>query len=579
MVYLKKTRAGVYVMAEIKPIPIGVEDFKRLVERGYYFVDKTLMIKDILDKDSMVSLFTRPRRFGKTLNMSMIQRFFEKTEESNAYLFENLNIAKTGQKYMQHQGQYPVISVSLKSMKRGSYKSALALYKKMMADEFIRHKAILKSDHLEEKEKNQYQEIINETASDDVFSYALRLLSECLRKVYGKNVIILIDEYDVPLENAYFCGFYDKMVGLICSVFESALKTNPSLEFAVLTGCLRISKESIFTGLNNLKVYSVLNNDFSEYFGFTQSEIKEFADFYGLSNKIPEMKTWYDGYLFGQTEIYNPWSILNYISSANSKESISCQPYWINTSSNSIIHELVVNADAKTKEQIASLMEGGSIKAPIYEDSVYANLNVNSDNVWSFLLFTGYLKQIDSELQGNQTYSTMVIPNREVQSIYERTIQQWFEETVRREENPPLLQAVLNEDPQAVQNEINRWLRKCISFYDTKENFYHGFLAGLLVGSEIYQVKSNRENGDGRTDITICEYQTREVAVVIEVKIADTFRELDAKCDKALKQIRALKYDVQLIDDCYQKVIRYGVAFYQKACKVKMDERLISEES
>ena len=224
-------------------------------------------------------------------------------------------------------------------------------------------------------------------------------------------------------------------------------------------------------------------------------------------------------------------------------------------------------------------MEGGSIKAPIYEDSVYANLNVNSDNVWSFLLFTGYLKQIDSELQGNKTYSTMVIPNREVQSIYERTIQQWFEEAVRSEENPPLLQAVLNEDPQAVQNEINRWLRKCISFYDTKENFYNGFLAGLLVGSEIYQVRSNRENGDGRTDITICEYQTREVAVVIEVKIADTFRELDAKCDQALKQIRDLKYDVQLIDDCYQKVIRYGVAFYQKACKVKMDERFISEES
>lgn len=579
MVYLKKTRVGVYAMTEMKPIPIGVEDFKELIQKGYYFVDKTFMISDLLDKKSKVSLFTRPRRFGKTLNMSMIQRFFEKTEESNAYLFENLNIAKAGQKYMQHQGQYPVISVSLKSMKQTTYELAYETYQDIIKEEFRRHKAfIYQADVLDDEEQRRYDAFLDINASESAYNKAIGFLSKCLERAYHKKVVILIDEYDVPLENSYFCGFYDKMVGLIRSVFESALKTNPSLEFAVLTGCLRISKESIFTGLNNLAVYPVTENEMSEHFGFTQSEVEKIAGYYNFAHKLPEMKDWYDGYVFGRTEIYNPWSILNYVKSVLGDNVIACQPYWINTSSNSIIHELVVNADAKTKEQIASLMEGGSIKAPIYEDSVYANLNVNSDNIWSFLLFTGYLKQIDSELQGNQTYSTMVIPNREVQSIYERTIQQWFEETVRREENPPLLQAVLDEDPQAVQNEINRWLRKCISFYDTKENFYHGFLAGLLVGSEIYQVKSNRENGDGRTDITICEYQTRKVAVVIEVKIADTFRELDAKCDKALKQIRDLRYDVQLIDDCYQKVIRYGVAFYQKACKVKMDERLIAEE-
>ena len=564
-------------MAEMKPLPIGVEDFKELVEKEYYFVDKTLMIKDLLDKRSKVSLFTRPRRFGKTLNMSMIQRFFEKTEESNAYLFENLKIANAGQKYMQHQGQYPVISVSLKSMKRGSYESAFALYKKMIADEFIRHKSILKSDCLEEKEKNQYWDIINETASEDTFSFAIRFLSECLKKVYRKNVIILIDEYDVPLENSYFCGFYDKMIGLIRSVFESALKTNPALEFAILTGCLRISKESIFTGLNNLEVYSVTASGMSEYFGFTQSEVEEITKNYGISENLPQMKDWYDGYVFGKTEIYNPWSILKYVKSVLEDNIISCQPYWINTSSNSIIHELVISSDAETREKIAKLMEGGSVKARIYEDSVYANLNVNSESIWSFLLFTGYLKQVDSELQGNKIYSTMVIPNREVQSIYELTIQQWFEETVKKEKNPPLLQAVLDENPQAVQAEINRWLRKCISFYDTKENFYHGFLAGLLAGSEIYQVKSNRENGDGRTDITVCEYQTREIAVVIEIKIAETFRQLNIKCDEALQQIRDKRYAEELVDDCYQKVVRYGVAFYQKACKVKMDECLIAE--
>lgn len=563
-------------MAEVKAIPIGVEDFKRLVERDYYFVDKTLMIKDLLDKDNMVNLFTRPRRFGKTLNMSMIQRFFEKTEESNVCLFENLNIAKAGQKYMEHQGQYPVISISLKSMKQTTYELAYETFKDIVKDEFRRHKAIVyNSDILDEEEKRRYDAFLDINASESAYNKAIGFLSKCLELAYNKKVIILIDEYDVPLENSYFCGFYDKMAGLIRSVFESALKTNPSLEFAVLTGCLRISKESIFTGLNNLEVYSVTANEMSQYFGFTQAEVEKIAEYYNLEYKLPEMKDWYDGYVFGRTEIYNPWSILKYVKSVLGDNVISCQPYWINTSSNSIIHELILNADAKTKEQIEALMDGGSIKVRIFEDSVYSNLNVNSDKIWSFLLFTGYLKQIDSELQGNKIFSTMIIPNREVHSIYELTIQQWFEETVRKEKNPPLLQAVLDEDPTAVQNEINRWLRKCISFYDTKENFYHGFLAGLLVGSEIYEVKSNRENGDGRTDITICEYQTRELAVVIEVKIAETFRELDLKCDEALNQIRQNRYDEELVDDCYQKVIRYGVAFYKKACKVKMDEVLI----
>lgn len=563
-------------MAEMKAIPIGVEDFKELVQKNYYFVDKTMMIKDLLEKQAKVSLFTRPRRFGKTLNMSMIQRFFEKTEESNACLFKNLNIAKAGQKYMEHQGQYPVISISLKSMKQTTYELAYETFKDIVKDEFRRHKAIVYgSDILDEEEKRRYDAFLDINASESAYNKAIGFLSKCLERAYNKKVIILIDEYDVPLENSYFCGFYDKMVGLIRSVFESSLKTNPSLEFAILTGCLRISKESIFTGLNNLKTYSVCNNSFSEYFGFTQTEVKELADFYDLADKISEMKNWYDGYLFGQTEIYNPWSILNYISSVTSKETVSCQPYWINTSSNSIIHELILNADTKTKEQIEALMDGSSIKAPIHEDSIYADLNVNSNRIWSFLLFTGYLKQINSVLIEETTYSTMVIPNREIASIYKLTIQRWFEETVRKEKNPPLLQAVLNEDPMAVQNEINRWLRKCISFYDTKENFYHGFLAGLLVGSEIYEAKSNRENGDGRTDITICEYQTRESAVVIEVKIAETFRELDSKCDEALMQIRKNRYDEELIDDCYQKVLRYGVAFYKKACKVKMDEILI----
>lgn len=565
-------------MAEIKPLPIGIEDFKELIQKDYYFVDKTLIIKNLLDKGSKVSLFTRPRRFGKTLNMSMIQRFFEKTEESNAHLFDNLNISKTGQKYMKHQGQYPVISVSLKSMKQASYEDALFQFVKLISDEFDRHVYLLNSEGISEEDREEFLLIKKRKALPQSYFTALRLLSKCLNIYHSQKVIILIDEYDVPLENSYFCGFYNKMTGLIHSVFENALKTNPALEFAVLTGCLRISKESIFTGLNNLNAYSVTASKMSDCFGFTQAEVEKIVRDFEIEDKLPQMKEWYDGYIFGRTEIYNPWSILKYVNSVIDEDTVSCQPYWINTSSNSIIHELVVNSDAKTKEQIESLIEGGSVKAPIYENSVYASLNVNSDSIWSFLLFTGYLKQIDTELIGETVYSTMVIPNREILSIYNRIIQQWFEETIKKEKNPPLLQAVLDEEPQAVQNEINCWLRRCISFYDTKENFYHGFLVGLLAGSEIYQVKSNRENGGGRTDITVCEYQTREVAVVIEVKIAETFRQLDAKCDEGLKQIRDRRYSEELIDDCYRKVVRYGIAFYQKACKVKMDECFISEE-
>ena len=558
-------------MSKMKALPIGIEDFKEMIDKDYYFVDKSLLIRDLLEKKTKVCLITRPRRFGKTLNMSMIRRFFEKTDEDNAYLFEGLKISECGEEFLSHQGQYPVISISLKSMKQETYENAFEVYKKILSSEFDRHKYILNSDTLSGKEKKQIQDIIDENASDVTTFYALRFLTDCLFKVTGKKVVILIDEYDVPLESSYFCGFYDKMVGLIRNVFEGALKTNPNLEFAVLTGCLRVSKESIFTGLNNMSVYSVTKNPFSEYFGFTQPEVENMASYYGIPDRLPELKEWYDGYKFGNTEIYNPWSIIQYIESAVYGENISCLAYWINTSSNNIIHELIAKSNPATKKMIENLMEGGSVKAPIYEDSVYSNLDVNKDNIWSFLLFTGYLKQIESELIGNKVYSTMIIPNREVMSIYETTIQNWFEESVNKEGGTPLLAAVLSEDPAAVQNEINKWLARSISYHDALENFYHGFVTGLLVGSATYEVKSNRENGDGRTDLTVCEFQTRSIAFVIEIKIAEEFRQLDEKCDEAIAQIRRNKYDKQLTDDCYKRVVRYGVAFYKKACKVKMD--------
>ena len=565
-------------MPDRKPIPVGTEDFKVLVDKKYCFVDKTLLIKDLLDTAAAVSLITRPRRFGKTLNMSMIQRFFEKTDESNAYLFEGLKISEAGEEYLKHQGQYPVITITLKDMKQPDYQLSYAKFRRIISEEFDRHRYLKDSQYLDEEEKEEFKQLKNKKVDGEPLISSLHFLSSCLEKHFNKKVIVLIDEYDVPLENAHFNGFYDKMVDLIRSVFESVLKTNPSLEFAVLTGCLRISKESIFTGMNNLKVYPVTEQGLSEYYGFTQSEVEELAKYYHLENKLEEMKKWYDGYLFGKTEIYNPWSIINYISSAICGNAISCEAYWINTSSNSIIRQLIEKSDENTKQKIETLIAGGSVKTVINQNSVYSDLDVNNDAIWSFLLFTGYLKQISAEYTEDGIISEMVIPNFEVRTVYKQTIQRWFEDIIKNGSTPELLGYFLDEKPEEAQKEINRWLRKSISFHDYLENFYHGFLLGALTGNDEYEIKSNRENGKGRTDITICKYQTREIAVIIELKIADTFKKMDTMCDTALTQIKSKKYAEQLTDDCYEKVINYGIAFYGKSCKVKKGETVYAPE-
>lgn len=554
---------------DFKPIPIGVEDFKELVNKGYYFVDKTLMIKDIIDIKSSVNLFTRPRRFGKTLNMSMIQRYFEKTEEDNAYLFDGLNISKAGEKYKEHQGQYPVITLSLKSMKQPSYEYSFKQYKELIKNEFWRHRDIFNSSDIMPDNKKTFKSICDGTAENASYINAVRVLSDCLSIAYKKNVIILIDEYDVPLESAYFGGFYDDMVNLIRSVFESALKTNPSLEFGILTGCLRISRESIFTGLNNLKVNSITTLDFSEYFGFTKEEVKKFAESYGLDKYTDEIKNWYDGYIFGKTEIYNPWSIINFISDARNNKNVLPKPYWSNTSSNDIIHDLVVKGDNNIHNSIEKLLNNGTVTAPLYEDITYRNIDVNSDYIWSFLLFTGYLKATRYFMEDDILYAEMVLPNKEIRSIYRNTITKWFKESIRKKGTDDLFNAVIQGNTDAIETEINRWLRKCISYHDNYENFYHGFLAGLLIGSDEYIVKSNRESGNGRSDIMICEYQLRKIAVIIEIKVAGKFAELNKKCDEALQQIEDRNYEAELIDECYQNIIKYGVAFYQKSCKIK----------
>ena len=551
-----------------KPLPIGVEDFKRLVDNEYYFVDKTLMIKELLENKETVNLFTRPRRFGKTLNMSMLQRFFEATAKSNAYLFDGLKIAAYPE-YMAYQGQYPVISISLKSMKRASYQEAYFEYVKLLSDEFERHEIILQSDAVSEEDKLEFQKIKRRIAEPKEYNSAVKLLSKCLQKVYQKNVIILIDEYDVPLENAYHEGFYDDMTNLIRSCFESALKTNPSLEFAVLTGCLRVSRESIFTGLNNLKTYSITKNKFSQYFGFTQAEMQEILQTFSLEQYGGTIAKWYDGYRFGLTEIYNPWSVLNCIDSYLQNDMVACEPYWSNTSSNRIVKRLIEESNERTKSMVEELINGTPIHTQIFEDVTYGTIDVNQDCIWSFLLFTGYLKIISCETIGDETYYDMVIPNVEIKSIYKNTIRSWFIDHINRDSRTDILESVIHADAEKLEDLLCTWLTNTISCFDEQENYYHGFVTGLVSGFSGYMVVSNRESGNGRFDLVVKQRSRWHHAAILEFKVVEKYNQMTKACEDALKQIEEKDYEASLRDEQYENIAKLGICFCQKRCRAK----------
>ena len=551
-----------------KPLPIGVEDFKRLVDNGYYFVDKTLMIKELLENKEPVNLFTRPRRFGKTLNMSMLQRFFEATEKSNAYLFDGLKIAAYPE-YMAYQGKYPVISVSLKSMKQASYTDAFYMYKNLIAKEYEKHKIILESNQILDSEKEVFQNIMEQRADQNVYLNSIRTLSDILAKYYEKNVIILIDEYDVPLENAYHEGFYDDMTNLIRSCFESALKTNPSLEFAVLTGCLRVSRESIFTGLNNLKTYSITKNKFSQYFGFTQAEMQEILQNFSLEQYAGTIAKWYDGYRFGLTEIYNPWSVLNCIDSYLQNDMVACEPYWSNTSSNRIVKRLIEESNERTKSMVEELINGTPIHTQIFEDVTYGTIDVNQDYIWSFLLFTGYLKIISCETFGDETYYDMVIPNVEIKSIYKNTIRSWFIDHINRDSRTDILESVIHADAEKLEDLLCTWLTNTISCFDEQENYYHGFVTGLVSGFSGYMVVSNRESGNGRFDLVVKQRSRWHHAAILEFKVVEKYNQMTKACEDALKQIEEKDYEASLRDEQYENIAKLGICFCQKRCRVK----------
>ncbi len=551
-----------------KPLPIGVDDFKKLIDTGYYYVDKTLFIKDLIDLKGEVTLFTRPRRFGKTLNMSMVRYFFEKSETDQTYLFEGMKILEAGEKYTGEMGKYPVITLSLKSMKQASYADAFYCLKEEVAREYKRH--LVAMENLEsEEDKEKYYRFANRKAAPEEYLTAVKFLSECLCAVSGSKTVILIDEYDVPLENAYFNGFYDRMATLVRSLFESALKTNETLGFAVVTGCLRISKESIFTGLNNLSIVSIMDKSYAEHFGFTQAEVDQILNYYELYENKSSVRTWYDGYQFGDTEVYNPWSVLNYVNSCHRDKNSFMKPYWSNTSSNSIVRTLVEQADISVKQEIEALIEGKTITKPIHEDITYDDMNSTQDNLWNFLFFTGYLKKISEYQEGETIYVEMAIPNSEVRYVYKNTVLRWFEEKTEYKELTPLYESILNGNREKMAQILSENLMETISFYDYQESYYHGFLAGMLKNIGNYIVLSNRESGKGRPDILLKYPSVRGKAVIIEIKVAKTYQEMEAKCDEALRQIEEQKYEEELRQEGYSDILKYGVAFYRKECMVK----------
>lgn len=564
---------------KLKKISIGVEDFKTIIEKDGYFVDKTLMIQNLIKSNAMVTLFTRPRRFGKTLNQFMIRRFFEDeiTEKGekvdNGYLFDGLKIAECGEEILKHQQQYPVIFMTLKSAKQPNFEMAHGALADEIYNEFMRHRYVLQSDALLPIEKERYENLLNRRADEKEVAKALAFLSECLFKYHGKNTIILIDEYDVPLENAYFEGFYDKMIKFIRSLFESALKTNPYLERSVITGCLRISKESIFTGLNNLKVDSVLRTEYGDSFGFTESEVEAMLAYYDLQEELPEVKRWYDGYLFNDIEIYNPWSIVNYVYDHDRKITQFALPYWSNSSSNSIIREMVGEADADAKRDLETLINGGTIEKQVHEDITYGDIHQSQDNLWNFLFFTGYLKKVGEQKEGNNLKLEMKIPNIEIATIYENSISYWFEQRIKETDRSPLVRALETGDCEAAEDFINRQLADTISYYDYAENFYHGFMAGLLVNIGGYLVKSNRESGNGRPDIVMQTVQVRKGrAIILELKIAGSIAEMEAVCDRALAQIEEQHYAEPFVTEGYPEVKKYALSFCKKECMVKKAE-------
>lgn len=556
-------------------LPVGIEDFKEIRQEEFYYIDKTKLLEQLLEKWGKVNLFTRPRRFGKTLNMSMLRYFFEiGTDES---LFDGLYIKNNKKICDEYMGKFPVIFISLKNVEGLDFETALYRFVEIIGREAERFYFLLDSEKLTVNEKERYKTLIrldNGRYSMDVniLASALRLLSELLYKHYGKKTIIIIDEYDVPLDKAFQNGYYREMVSLIRAMFGDALKTNDFLQFAVLTGCLRVSKESIFTGLNNFKVLSIADTRFDEQFGFTDEEVQTLLESYGLLEHISETKEWYDGYHFGDADVYCPWDVINHVDRLCGEPDAKPQSYWINTSGNGLVKRFIDKANKTTRDEIERLVSGETIEKQVSLELTYDEIDTTIDNLWSVLFTTGYLTQTGMTESG--AYK-LVIPNKEVREVYKLQIQEWFKRTVmsNTEQLKNFWKAFDEGDTKAVENYLNRTLSNSISVFDTKardeekESSYHTLLVGLLVGNADWLVKSNVEAGDGFADI-IVETEDFNAGIIVELKYSKTFSGMDKACEKAITQIKEKRYDEYLKNDDRHDIMIYGIAFCKKKCKV-----------
>ena len=552
----------------MKRITTGTENFKEFMDKNYYYVDKTMLIDDVLS--DKVMLYTRPRRFGKTLNMSMLYYFFSNQEKENAYLFEGLNVSKH-QHLMLHQNQYPVIFLSLKDMKSLNYLEQIQQFAYIMKIIILQHLNLFDSPLIDESDKKTLNDLRFLRADPIQLKNSLSMLSRCLYQHYHQKVIILIDEYDVPLQSAYQHGYYDEMVDFIRSVFSSALKTNDALERGVLTGCLRISKESIFTGLNNFTVRTITDVEASDCFGFTQEEIDELLKYYNLMDNRQEMKEWYDGYLFGKTEIYNSWSALNYVKKLLNDDHFQAVSFWANTSSNDLVKTYIEYATMTMKEEFEKLINDQSIIKKIVPELTYREMDFHSiqtmnDNVYSFLLFTGYLK-IKSKVDNDHPYTyELVIPNKEVKYIYEDIFMKWFDSYQRERKGKFIDKLIKGEMIEAIDL-LNDVLESSISYYDSLESFYHGFMVGFLQETE-YEIQSNKESGEGRFDIALVPRRITRECIILECKHSKSVGTLIQDSQIAADQIVQKGYREIFIRQGYPKVLGYGISFYRKQCYI-----------
>ncbi len=555
---------------ESRKLPVGIENFEEIRTEGFYYVDKTGLIRDLLNNWGKVNLFTRPRRFGKTLNMSMLKSFFEIGADRT--LFDGLAISRETALCEAYMGKFPVVFVSLKGVDGLTFEDAYGMLRRILRSEVFRLSFLAESKKVLDKEKAAFERFLNEQDTLDDVQESLKMLSSLLYQHYGQKTILLIDEYDVPLDKAFQHGYYKEMVALIRSLFGQALKTNDFLQFAVLTGCLRVSKESIFTGLNNFKVLSITDSRFDEHFGFTDAEVKTLLDDYNLTAHYGETKEWYDGYRFGSVDVYCPWDVINHVDRLCGEPNAEPQAYWINTSGNDLVRRFVDKADKTTQGEIERLIAGEAIEKAVRLELTYNEIDNSIDNLWSVLFTTGYLTQAGKV---ERSVYKLIIPNREVREVFILQIQEWFKETVVHDEKPmqAFCQAFLDGNAEEIQKRLTVILGKMISILDTKakddqkENFYHGLLLGLLRSEPNWLILSNVESGDGFSDILI-EPEDPDTGIVIEVKYSPTLAGMESACEAAMNQIKEKRYDERLRNEGRENVTAFGIAFCKKRCRV-----------